>query len=166
MGTGNEFFMVDNLIDNPRYISSGVNPDEYYALPSSSPAWHTATDGTNIGAWQDQPTAISLNDFSAVQQPDWVLVQWETAQESDLVGFNLFRASSLDSERLLLNSELIQNTAPGSPIGASYSYADKTAITGITYYYWLEVVTSSGEDIFGPIREIQSLFIYLPLMSR
>jgi len=53
MGPGNEFVMNECLTADPLYAATGTAPDEYYALKCGSPAWGTATDGTNIGAWQE-----------------------------------------------------------------------------------------------------------------
>jgi len=53
MGAGNEFIMSGCLTGDPLYAAAGTTPDTYYALSGSgSPAYQTATDGTNIGAWQ------------------------------------------------------------------------------------------------------------------
>lgn len=54
MGPGNEFVMTGCVHDQaPGYAGIGTLPDEYYALSGpDSPAYQTASDGTNIGAWQ------------------------------------------------------------------------------------------------------------------
>jgi hypothetical protein len=52
MGAGNEFVMIDDITGDPLYAATGATPDEYYALTCGSPAYGTASDGTNIGAWQ------------------------------------------------------------------------------------------------------------------
>jgi len=60
MGAGNEFVMVDCFTEDPLYSYTGTTADEYYALSSGlSPAYQSATDGLNIGAWQGSfaPTA-------------------------------------------------------------------------------------------------------------
>jgi len=53
MGAGNEFVM-ENCISkkNPQYAKKGTTPDQYYALKKQSGAIGSASDGTNIGAWQ------------------------------------------------------------------------------------------------------------------
>ncbi len=53
MGAGNEFVMSECITGDPLYVASGTTPDQYYALQCGSPALGTATDGTNIGAWQE-----------------------------------------------------------------------------------------------------------------
>lgn len=98
------------------------------------------------------PTAVSLISFEASDTPEGVLLKWETANETNNLGFNLYRAVSPDGERALLNNNLIQtNVAPGSPFGAVYEYLDDSAATGQTWYYWLEDLDFSGETTFhGP----------------
>jgi hypothetical protein len=42
----------NNFHGNPLYAMNGVTPETFYVLLDGSPAKGTATDGTNIGAWQ------------------------------------------------------------------------------------------------------------------
>ena len=47
------FNLTNNVLDkDPKYASTGTNPESYYALQSGSPAIGKASDKTNIGAWQ------------------------------------------------------------------------------------------------------------------
>ena len=52
--TDDDFVFTDNVLSDPLYLSAGTHPYEYYALTGSSPALNTATDGSNIGAWQSE----------------------------------------------------------------------------------------------------------------
>ncbi|MBN3035949.1 MAG: hypothetical protein JW861_10215 [Bacteroidales bacterium] len=52
--TDDDFVFIDNVLSDPLYLSTGASPSEYYALTGSSPALNTASDGTNIGAWQSE----------------------------------------------------------------------------------------------------------------
>ena len=98
------------------------------------------------------PTAVELLDFSATGKKNAVLLTWETASELETVGFNLYRSKTMDGNRKKLNAELIPSLAyPGSPTGAMYSYKDRTAKPGITYYFWLEEVDIYGRTtLYGP----------------
>ena len=79
--------------------------------------------------------------FNAEPGEGVITLQWATATERDNYGFNLYRATSEDGERTLLNAELIPSlVAPGSPFGAEYEFVDSTAEAGVQYYYWLEDV--------------------------
>lgn len=80
-----------------------------------------------------------------------VLVEWSTASELDTVGFNLYRADTLQGPFVQVNRELIP--ASSEPLtGGAYSYRDSAVQPGKTYYYELEEVQSNGgRDRFGPI---------------
>ena len=56
---------TNNIQADPLYKATGTSANEYYALSSGSPAHQTASDGTDIGAWQS--TTIWTGAVSA----DW-----------------------------------------------------------------------------------------------
>ena len=86
-------------------------------------------------------TEVELLYFNAQPGAGVITLQWATATERDNYGFNLYRATSEDGERTLLNAEMIPSlVAPGSPYGAEYEFVDNTAEAGVQYYYWLEDV--------------------------
>jgi len=64
--TDDDFTFTDNVQADPLYQASGTTAEEYYALQSGSPAYHAATDGTDIGAWQT-PVIIWTGDLDT----DW-----------------------------------------------------------------------------------------------
>ena len=107
------------------------------------------------GFWSFQegnPTAVTLASFTATPQGNGVLIQWETAIEIDNVGFNLYRAQAPEGDWVRLNATLIPSQAPGSVVGATYTWFDEEVEAGITYYYKLEDVGVDGRRTFhGPI---------------
>jgi hypothetical protein len=93
--------------------------------------------------------AVYLLYFRATGEEDHVLLRWETAQEVDSAGFNLYRAEVPQfSERGKLNDGLIPSKAFGEMFGASYSYQDAEVVKGVTYYYWLESVDTHSVGEF------------------
>jgi hypothetical protein len=100
-----------------------------------------------------QPTAVDLLAFEAWPEGRGIHLQWETANEVDNVGFNLYRSKELDGKRTRLNDQLIPSqTYPGSPFGAVYDYVDEDARDGRAYFYWLEDVDIYGHGtIHGPV---------------
>ena len=90
------------------------------------------------------PTGVIIASFSAHPQGRAILVNWATGNETEVIGFNLFRSGSLSGIRSKLNSTIIQAKALGTPTGASYEYLDSSVVKGATYYYWLELVNTSG----------------------
>jgi hypothetical protein len=61
-----DFTFTNNVQNDPLYKATGATPDEYYALQLGSPAYHAASDGTDIGAWQT-PVIIWTGDVDT----DW-----------------------------------------------------------------------------------------------
>ena len=101
-------------------------------------------------------TEVELLYFNAQPGASAITLQWATATERDNYGFNLYRATSEDGERTLLNAELIPSlVAPGSPYGAEYEFVDNTAEAGVQYFYWLEDVDIYMKSTFhGPVTAI------------
>jgi len=101
----------------------------------------------------DTSPAVQLLLFEATGREEFIELSWETASETDNLGFNLYRATSLDGESIKINAELMPSQVPpGSPFGAVYEYEDTTVILYVTYYYWLEVVDIYGQsELHGPV---------------
>lgn len=102
------------------------------------------------------PTAVELLYFTATAGEGAISLDWATASETDNFGFNLYRASSKDGERVQLNADLIpSNMAPGSPYGAEYQFLDETVEPGVRYFYWLEDVdVLMKPTLHGPVDAI------------
>lgn len=99
------------------------------------------------------PTAVVLRSFTTTRANWAVTLKWVTASESNNLGFNLYRSTSLTGRRYKVNPELIRSKYPGSPLGASYSYVDKGRMISRTFYYWLEAVGTRGNATsYGPFK--------------
>jgi len=88
------------------------------------------------------PTAAELRFFQAIGLADRAVVTWETAGEAGMLGFNLYRATSLAGPWQPVNVALV----PGR--GASASGADyvlRDAPGPGTFLYRLEEVDSRGK---------------------
>jgi hypothetical protein len=95
-------------------------------------------------------TAIKLDSFSASDSRGVVSLSWTTGTEIDNAGFNLYRSSSPEGQRVKVNSGLI-SAAAGSASGASYSAVDAPGYG--TYFYWLEDVSTGGAaTLHGPVN--------------
>jgi hypothetical protein len=83
-----------------------------------------------------------------------VTLLWETAAEIDTAGFNVLRSESEEGEFGKINAELIP--AKGGPTqGAAYSYVDNGVQTGVTYWYKLQDVDTTGESyIHDPVLSV------------
>jgi len=98
----------------------------------------------------NQPLAVTLATFEAVQTAEGVVVLWETVSELHNLGFNLYRSQTAVQPETLL--AFVPSQAPGSAGGFSYSYLDTTVQAGETYWYWLEDVDTYGvTTMHGPV---------------
>ncbi len=124
---------------------------------------------THTSIIMNQPTAVTLVDFTATPQAEAILITWETAAELDNLGFNLYRGATTRGPWMRLNTALIPPQFPGQAHGGEYAYLDTTALPGVTYYYRLEDMDISGIRTFhGPVWAIMGDIrwrIYLPLMT-
>lgn len=113
-----------------------------------------------ISRWS--PTAVELTSFAVEPAPTGALVTWETAQEIDNIGFNLYRADDPTGEKIKLNGEIIpSNVPPGSPFGADYEYLDETVPDPSAAYYWLEDVDLYGQTtLHGPVFIVHNPVIF------
>jgi len=97
------------------------------------------------------PTAVDLISFTATGCADTVLVEWETAQEVNNLGFNLYRSTESNGSYTKLNKQLIPGLI-SAVSGQQYRYTDKDVISSVLYYYMLEDVDLSGtRTMHGPI---------------
>jgi uncharacterized repeat protein (TIGR01451 family) len=94
------------------------------------------------------PTALTLDAFSAERQRSGVLVLWRTSLERDTLGFNVWRSASTQREDAVkVNAALIPAQTSS---GGSYRFVDVDA-SGIFGSYWIEEIELSGASIFyGP----------------
>jgi hypothetical protein len=99
------------------------------------------------------PTAVKLLSFEARARQNAIVLKWETASEIDNLGFNVYRAEVAEGTYTKLNASLIPSQVlPGSPLGATYTFRDRTAQPGVRYFYKLESVDIYGNSTFhGPV---------------
>ena len=81
-----------------------------------------------------------------------VQVEWTTETEMNTAGFNLYRSESPNGPfDFKVNAHLIP-ASPDPLTGSSYQFTDPTARPGVTYYYLLqEVETTGAVNTHGPI---------------
>jgi hypothetical protein len=123
----------------------------------------------NWPGWQTGGvTSVVLDYFTALPSDTSILVQWATSSELDTTGFNLLRSEAVDGTYTQINPDPIP--AQGGPtLPASYSFEDATVTGGVTYYYKLQAIGSSGqqEALYGPVSAIAGgSRVYLPLVIK
>ena len=89
-----------------------------------------------------EPTSVRLKRFEAWSEGATMHVQWETSQETDNPGLNLYRAGTRNGVRSRLNGGIIPTKVPpGSPFGAVYDWIDSYKVRpGHNHFCWLEDV--------------------------
>jgi hypothetical protein len=97
------------------------------------------------------PTAITLSSFKAEPGNDTVTITWTTGDESDNLGFNIYRAAAKYGAYAKINAVLIASKV-GSGLGASYAFTDSDVENRKAYYYKLEDVDIYGvKTMHGPV---------------
>ncbi|MGD8686616.1 MAG: DUF2341 domain-containing protein, partial [Syntrophobacterales bacterium] len=105
----------------------------------------------SIGTDVSPATAVDLVSFTARGAGSSVLVEWETAQELNNMGFYLYRASKPWGPFTQLTDKLISGLS-FSIVGREYSFEDKDVTPGEIYYYQLEDMDIFGKKtLHGPI---------------
>jgi hypothetical protein len=73
-----------------------------------------------------------------------VALKWQTAEEVEVRGFNVWRAESPDGPWKMANPTVVP-AAGNSTETRSYEFTDSDLAAGTVYYYYLQEVLSSGE---------------------
>jgi hypothetical protein len=101
------------------------------------------------GITECEPLAVALAYFTVTNEPNTLVVTWETASEVNNQGFNLYR--NTDPTRADEPLAFIPSQAPGSSQGFAYEWIDNDVIPGQTYWYWLEDIDLNGiTTLHGP----------------
>jgi hypothetical protein len=111
------------------------------------------------------PTAVLLASFTGQAFPGMIQLDWETANEVGIVGFNLYRSDTIDGARDHLNTSLIPAIHYGQMLGDVYQYNDPVE-PGEHFFYWLELVQIGGSDLTNPIEVPSGYWISLPMVRK
>jgi hypothetical protein len=91
---------------------------------------------------QQTPTAVLLNSIQVERRQLGVVLQWRTASDGDLLGFNLYRQQR--GKLVKVNGALIPSVFGGTTSGHTYSLLDRSAPNGAVRYR-LQAVSLSGK---------------------
>lgn len=108
-------------------------------------------DDILITDFDDQALPVTLEWFKAEYVGNEAVLSWQTASETNNLGWNLYRADDSDEPEMQLNAMLIEGAGTTSQT-TGYSYTDPyNVVPGNTYYYWLESKDLDGStELFGP----------------
>lgn len=97
-----------------------------------------------------------------------IKVDWTTSSEIEILGFNLYRTSPVDADRVLVCSLPPQKM--GKPIGANYSCSDNNVQLGVLYTYWLDVLMKDKptvtKDPTSASPNLPGSNVFLPTIRR
>ncbi|MCB2154853.1 hypothetical protein KQI84_08190 [bacterium] len=109
------------------------------------------------GPGQSDPLFVDLLSFTAstTGAGSTVLVEWVTAAEVNIVGFEIYRATPDGSGGYSLGEKLTTTLIPGKgdpTSGATYEFTDtETTVAGEERWYMLEEIDIVGSSLFhGP----------------
>jgi hypothetical protein len=84
------------------------------------------------------PTAVLVTGFSSTMaSPAGLQVSWESAEETNTLGYDLYRSELPGEIYTKINPTPILAKSPGQLVGNSYTYLDSTAKPGVRYSYEL-----------------------------
>ena len=100
---------------------------------------------------EDQSLPVELSSFTAMADDEKAILYWITESEVDNLGFNIYRSQNQSSEYHKINITIIPG-AGSSSAHHPYEYTDYGLINGVTYWYKLEDINTSGNSSFhGPV---------------
>lgn len=103
-------------------------------------------------------TAALYANVLAVPGDRSVTLQWETSDESDVLGFNVYRSEN-GSQFIKVNDQLIYAEG-GSGIGSDYEFIDEDVINRTAYTYVVEDIDTFGQTAFTTPVDTMPRFIY------
>ncbi len=140
----------------------------YGASDPSTGKWYvygpiTGYDLTVSGTLVDVSLAVAMRKMRATSEGGRVYVDFSTATELDLAGFNVSRACVKDGPFEIISSytsNVSLRAAGGAQNGGSYSYVDHRVSSGKTYYYKVDAVDGSGR--IEQMGEILAVTVTVP----
>jgi len=124
----------------PNSTDTDVNTDDFFVQNTPNPQNSTS------------PTAVVMISFSASWSGQYPVIQWQTANEIDNFGFNLWRSENEAGPYMKINSAIIPSNNAGGMQGANYSFTDAGVGRDVAYYYKLESVSVTGVNRWhGPV---------------
>ena len=137
--------------------TTGAPIDEYVSAGLGSldqAEYFSFLPGHRVKVVAAAATAVELVSFSAVGLDGAVDLEWETGTEMDNLGFHLYRSLSEAGPYERITASLIPGLG-SSPEGARYGYRDVGRVNGVTYYYELEDVETTGKTKrHGPVSAL------------
>ncbi|HXF06429.1 MAG TPA: C25 family cysteine peptidase [Blastocatellia bacterium] len=153
--------------DGTMYISTGnssSNPNRIYRVDNRNTCQVTLLSNINFGSHIDIediacpvfPTTAPMEEATATQYGDRVLLEWRTGYEVDTLGFRIYREDDgvrrRLNESLIAGSVLLAGPRIGLTAGRKYIWWDELPRQTGPPRYWIEEIDVSGQrTLHGPI---------------
>lgn len=146
--TDDDLATISNEALLKAYRYDGSNTTGPFGTVNTTTNSVSVEDISELSNWTvatEEPTAIELDYFTATASRDGtVVIDWQTSQEVDHTGFNIYRRA-VDSREAWtqVNDSLIASVGSQAQ-GAVYQHLDDAVTTG-TWEYLLEDVETDGD---------------------
>lgn len=136
--------------------AQNISFDQWFGdffVSTNVPDTATKISATNCAiAIAASASPVSLLSFSGAGYNGSVVLDWQTAAETDHAGFNVYRSLEPTTDFIQVNSGLIRNIFSSTTFSGLYRYTDQDIINGLTYYYYIEDVAFNGATTrHGPV---------------
>jgi len=108
-----------------------------------NPGWEGAPVRFHYSGQIDPRYPFDLASFGALPSTGGITLQWATASEVDVLGWNVYRSTEPGGPFLRVNPLLLP-TGSDSLEETDYLYLDSSVQSGRRYYYLVEAVTLMG----------------------
>ncbi len=105
-------------------------------------------DLTPIGG--DVRLPVRLSALGAIWHPNGNKIFWEAESQQENLGWNIYQSETKDGKFVKINGELIKG-AGTTPNPMKYSFIDRDAGRGKSYFYYLEDISFNGEKHRTPL---------------
>lgn len=100
----------------------------------------------------DETLPVQLSSFTAsVLATGFVQLQWVAETETNMLGYNVYRASENNlADAVTITSRIIP--ARNTSVTTEYTFTDEDVFPGESYFYWLQSVDLDlTNEFYGPI---------------
>jgi len=148
-----EFFRYGTIVYVRAWNEAVVTPSKTNYGDSQLYTLQSNSDSHDFTTWyivERYTSPVELVSFSATSVPGKIVLRWETASETENLGFHVYRSEKIDGVRDQITSKIVDG-AINSESHHSYSFDDKNIQENAVYYYWLADISSDGKQFFhGP----------------
>lgn len=132
-----------------------TNPPVFY---ESSPYRSSDHDPVIVSLNLEKPVSVDMTTFQAHASNDGVLLEWSTANEIGVCGFDVFRRNKSDADYIKTNVDLI--SAQGGVTNENYEFFDAQGKPSSEYKLF-EYFVDGSHAAYGPITVLGTANIAL-----